>query len=68
MNRMQEIEDRLSSLPQGTVVYKTIRGLRQPYLQWTENGKTKSRYIKAGERDEILRKVQERKDLVSELK
>ena len=68
MSRMQEIEDRLSSLPQGTVVYKTIRGLRQPYLQWTENGKTKSRYIKAGERDEILRKVQERKDLVSELK
>jgi len=43
--RIEELEKQISLLPQGTVVYKNIRGNRQPYLQWRENGKLKSLYI-----------------------
>ena len=41
-SRIAELEQQLSTLPVGTLVYKTIVGKKQPYLQWTENGKSKS--------------------------
>ena len=58
-----EIEERMAELPVGHVVYKTIKGKRQPYLQWTENGKTISKYLKKDDRERILAQVEERKQL-----
>ena len=66
--RIKEIEDQLARLPVGTVVYKTINGKKQPYLQWRENGKTVSKYIKINEREKILADAELRKQLSDELK
>ena len=44
----------------GTLVYKTINGKKQPYLQWTENGKSKSRYIKKEEREQVFAALEAR--------
>lgn len=62
------MEERIASLPRGSVSYKTIKGKKQPYLQWTEDGKRKSRYLKLEEREEITAAVTERKELEKQLK
>ncbi len=49
--RMKEIEEELARLPIGYISKKRIGGKDRFYLQWTENGKLKSRYIKADEYD-----------------
>ena len=64
--RIDEIESDIRRLPAGTLVYKTINGKRQPYLQWSEGGKTRSRYIKISERDTTLQLVEMRKRLQAE--
>ncbi len=66
--RIAEIERQLEELPVGYLVYKKIKGKSQPYLQWTENGHTVSKYIKIAEREEIFRKITLRKTLQAELK
>lgn len=66
--RIYELEMQIAALPQGTINMKKIYGKEQPYLQWTENGKSKSKYIKKGERDEIFAGVEQRKLLQEELK
>ena len=48
LERIQELENQISKLPQGSITYKTIHGKKQPYLQWTENGKTRSKYAVLG--------------------
>ena len=45
LNRIMELENEILALPQGSVNIKKINGKEQPYLQWTENGKSKSKYI-----------------------
>ena len=40
-----ELENEIAALPQGSINIKKINGKEQPYLQWTENGKSKSKYI-----------------------
>lgn len=62
-----EIKEQIAQLPQGTIVYKNIRGKLQPYLQWREGGKIKSRYIKAAERETVFRQVELRKELFARL-
>lgn len=64
---IEALRSRIADLPRGTVVYKTIRGRPQPYLQWYEDGKTRSRYLKVGEREGIISAVEERRALESEL-
>ena len=66
--RIKEIEDQLTRLPVGTVVYKTINGKKQPYLQWRENGKTVSKYIKIDDRENTLAEAELRRQLSEELK
>lgn len=66
--RIKEIEEQLADLPPGYVVYKTIRGKKQPYLQWVENGKQKTRYIKVTGREETIAKATLRKELAAKLK
>lgn len=61
--KIQQLENEIASLPQGTINIKKIYGKEQPYLQWTENGKSKSKYIKKGEREEIFAGVEKRKHL-----
>lgn len=67
-NRTAELERQIAQLPVGSVVYKTINGKKQPYLQWKENRKTKSQYLKAEVKDDIIAKVALRKELSEELR
>ena len=43
LDRIEELESLIAKLPQGNITYKTIHGKKQPYLQRTEKGKTKSK-------------------------
>lgn len=66
--RIAELEQSISELPQGGITYKKINGKEQPYLQWTENGKSKSKYIKIAEREKVFEQVELRRKLQEELK
>ena len=66
--RITEIEKQLLLLPAGTLTYKTIKGNEQPYLQWSERGKTISRYIKIAEREHIFQQLELREKLLDELR
>lgn len=66
--RIAEIEEKIATLPQGNVTYKKINGKEQPYLQWTEKGKSKSKYIKIAERETVISQVALRRKLQEELK
>lgn len=66
--RILELENEIALLPQGSINIKKIKGKEQPYLQWTENGKSKSKYIKKYEREQILAGVERRKQLQDELR
>ena len=68
LERIQEIENMIARLPQGSITYKTIHGKEQPYLQWTEKGKSKSKYIKTAERETVMEQVSLRRTLQEELK
>lgn len=68
IRRIKEIEEQLAMLPPGNLVYKNIRGKKQPYLQWYEDGKPKSQYIKVDHREETIAKALQRKELTAELK
>lgn len=45
---------------------KKIKGKEQPYLQWTENGKSISKYIKIEDRETVFRQIERRKQLKAE--
>lgn len=60
---LADIIKELGSMPKETLVYKTIKGKKQPYLQWSEAGKTKSRYIRISEREELLKQFEKKEYL-----
>ena len=66
--KITELERMIAELPQGTITYKKTGKKEQPYLQWTENKKTKSKYIKIAEREKVFAQVALRRKLQEELK
>ena len=64
--RIREIDRQLSELPKGTLTYKRIHGKPQPYLQQTIGGRSVSRYIKLGERAQVLEELERRRELTAE--
>ena len=68
VERIRQIEEELAALPTGYISKKLIRGKERFYLQWNENGKLMSRYIKASEYNDISMQVETRKRLQIELK
>lgn len=67
-DRIKEIEQELAGLPVGYISKKIINGKERYYLQWMENGKLKSKYIKSAEFDIMSSQVEQRKRLQAELK
>jgi predicted AAA+ superfamily ATPase len=63
-----DIELRLSQLPVGYISKKTIAGKTRYYHQWTENGKIKSKYLKAGEMEPLQALIDERRALQDKLR
>ena len=68
MSRKEEIEERLSAMPEGYITHRTINGRTYHYRQWTQNGQQYSVRIGDDEVDELTHLVEERKALVKELK
>lgn len=66
--RIRYIQEQISQLPKGNITYKSIRGKKYAYLQWTENGKQRSRRVKDDELQELSTKIEERKALEKKLK
>lgn len=66
--KIMELENEIAILPQGSINIKKINGKEQPYLQWTENGKSKSKYIKKDEREQVFARIERRKQLQEELR
>lgn len=66
-NQIKKLEEEISSLPVGYISKKMINGRERYYQQWTENGKTKSKYIKNEDLEEFQKKIDLRKSLQSKL-
>lgn len=67
-DRIRELQEQIKSLPKGYISQKTIQGKIRYYLQWSEGGKKRSKYIKAGEFEHIKAQIELRKTLQAELK
>lgn len=65
--RIATIEQELMELPKGKVFYKTIKGKEQPYLQWSEDGKAMTKYVKVSDRKEVFSQLETRNRLGEEL-
>ena len=65
--QIEALEQQIRELPQGTITMKRINGKEQPYLQWRENGKIKSKYVKKAEYEDIFSKIQLRQELQNKL-
>ncbi len=66
--RISALEEELARLPMGNLAMKKIKGKEQPYLQWSDGGKTKSRYIKLDEREITMKQLERRKEIQQELR
>ncbi len=55
-------------LPRGCLCRKVIRGHERHYLQWRENGKVRSRYVRAAEVEEVERGVARRRELEASIR
>ena len=62
------LEERIEKLPKGYISKKNINGKAQHYLQWKENGRVKSKYIRDEELEELQSQIAERKKLQERLK
>ena len=66
--QIKKLEDELLSYPNGYISRKMIGGKERFYLQWTENGRLKSKYIKADELKHMRSMVERRKQIQEKLK
>lgn len=62
------LEERINELPAGYISKKNINGKIRYYLQWREDGRMKSKYIRENELEELQQQIEERKRLQSRLK
>lgn len=62
------IRSRLAQLPKGNITFKTIRGSRRMYLQWSEEGRRRSRYVRAADEEMVRAQIRERAVLESRLR
>lgn len=67
-DRIKVLQEEISQLPKGYISQKIIQGKTRYYLQWSENGKKKSKYIKDGELENLREQIEQRKALQEELK
>ena len=66
--RIRYIKEWIEQLPKGNITLKSIRGKKYAYLQWTENGKQRSRRVQDDELQELTEKIGQRKALEKKLR
>ena len=62
-NELLQVQKEISELPIGYISKKTINGKTKQYLQWTENGKKKSKYVDDELAEELRVKIERRREL-----
>ena len=67
-DKIKVLQRQIEALPNGYISQKTINGKVRYYLQWSEDGKKKSKYIKDGELGSLREQIEQRKTLQAELK
>lgn len=67
-DKIRELQKQIDSLPKGYISQKNIQGKVRYYLQWTEDGTKRSKYIKVGELEQVKAQIEQRKALQAELK
>lgn len=65
-NRLSQLLKELEALPKGNISIKNIRGKDRMYLQWSEGGKVKNKYVKAGEQATTIALLERRRALEQE--
>lgn len=65
---MEQMEKRITELPRGYISRKSIQGRMRYYLQWREEGKMKSKYLREEELEQVKEQIEERKRLENHLK
>lgn len=68
IERIEELKELIKTLPSGYISYKTIYGKKRCYYQWRENGKLKSKYIKEGELEGVMKDIEKRREYQEELR
>ena len=68
MNKLADLEEKISSLPEGYVTRKVINNKPYYYHQWKSNGKNLSHTLTEEEVEPLKAKIEERKKLEKELK
>ena len=63
MKSIEEIKEEIEKLPKGYISNKTIGGKTRHYLQWTENGKVKSLYLRDEDYERVKAEIEKRKEL-----
>ena len=63
MKSIEEIKEEIEKLPKGYISNKTISGKTRHYLQWTENGKVKSLYLREEDYERVKSEIEQRKEL-----
>ncbi len=66
--KIKALEEELSQCRNGYISRKVINGKVRFYLQWMEDGKLKSKYIKDEELDSVRALVEHRKELQEQIK
>ena len=66
--QISQLKNEINKLPKGNITYKIIRGKRRMYLQWYEDGATKSSYVKKADEENIKALVNRRKELEFKLR
>ena len=62
------LKEKIASLPSGGITYKKINGRKYAYYQWREDGRQRSRRVKADELDALSEQIALRKGYQSILK
>lgn len=65
---VERLDEEIAQLPAGYISKKNIRGKVQYYLQWKENGKLKSKYVRESGLPELETQIERRKRLQAKRK
>ena len=62
-NELLQVQKEIAELPAGYISRKNINGKTRYYLQWTEDGKKKSKYVDDALVDDLRAKIERRREL-----
>lgn len=68
LNRIDELEREIASLPPGSVAVKKVKGKEYHYHRYTQNGTRTEKYIDFDAVDALRAQIEKRKELEAELK